>query len=142
MLPRTYRSAKKKRGGAVFSLEFLLILPIVLTVCFAAIEFSLLLIGMQRVQTASSAACRIATLPATDAVAQEKAMNDVAAATLGTQAMVDAYEMKTELGTYPGDPVVVEIHVPMSAAAPNLLKVIGFDLEDRELVSLTEMCKQ
>jgi hypothetical protein len=141
-LHERHKNAKKSRGGAVFSLELLLILPIVLVVCFAVVEFSLLLMGMQRVQAASSAACRIASLPATDIGAQERAMDDAVAAALGTEGMVNDYQMTTNLGAYPGDPVSVEVRVPMTAVAPNLLRIIGFNLEGRELTSLSAMCKQ
>jgi hypothetical protein len=140
--PTRGRTRKKNRAGAVFSLELLLVLPILLTVCFGAVELSLLLMGMQRVQAASSAACRVGTLPASDLIAQDDAMRQAAAYALGTVGMANSFEMRSQLGQYAGDPVVVEITVPMSAAAPNLLKIIGFSLEDREMTAQTQMCKQ
>jgi hypothetical protein len=106
------------------------------------VELSLLLMGMQRVQAASSAACRVGTLPAADVAVQEQAMRDAAARALDKAALVASYEMQFELGHYAGDPVVVEIRVPMTAAAPDLLKIIGFSLQDRQLVANTQMCKQ
>jgi Flp pilus assembly protein TadG len=135
-------SQKRKRAGAVFSLELLLVLPILLTVCFGLVELSLLLMGMQRVQAASSAACRVATLPTTDTVAQQQAMSKAAAAALHTAGLVAAYQMKSQVGQYAGDPVVVEVTVPMTAAAPDLLKMIGFSLKGRQMTAQTEMCKQ
>jgi hypothetical protein len=133
---------RTERAGVVFTLELLLILPILLTVVLGLVELCLLLMSMQRVQAASSAACQIGTLPASDPAAQEEAMEDAAAHALGSEGLVENYEMQTQLGQYPGDPVVVEISVPMTAAAPDLLKIIGFSLEDRQLTSRTQMCKQ
>ena len=66
--PRLSRRGRgrRDRAGAVFSLELLLVLPILLTVCLGIVELCMLLMGMQRVQAASNAACRVATLPAND----------------------------------------------------------------------------
>ena len=102
----------------------------------------MLLMGMQRVQAASSAACRVGTLPASDPVAQRQAMEDAAASALGTVGMAAAYQMQSQVGPYAGDPVIVEVSVPMTAAAPDLLKIIGFSLQGRQLAAQTQMCKQ
>jgi Flp pilus assembly protein TadG len=141
-LSLSFRSRKRSRAGAVFSLELLLVLPILMTICFALVELSLLLMGMQRVQAASSAACRVATLPTNDVVLLDIAMDEAAEGALGTDSMIDNYVIASNIGPYTGDPVVVQITVPMAAAAPNLLKIIGFSLEGRYLVSRTQMCKQ
>lgn len=126
----------------MFSLELLLILPIVWVLFCGLIELSLLLMSMQRVQAASSAACRIGTLPCENAVAQQEAMLDAAARALGTAGMVANCTLRSDVGQYAGDPVVVEVSVPMTSAAPDLLRVIGFSLQNRRLVAQTQMCKQ
>jgi hypothetical protein len=56
--------------------------------------------------------------------------------------MVNDYQINSQIGDYAGDPVIVQITVPMTAASPNLLKMIGFDLEGRNLVAQTQMSKQ
>jgi Flp pilus assembly protein TadG len=139
---KKFRSTKRNRTGAVLSLELLLLFPVLWVVCFGFVEFSLLLMSMQRVQAASSAACRVGTLPTTDLEAQQTAMNDVAKAALGKAPLIASYQMQSQIGQYSGDPVQVEISVPMTAAAPNLLLIVGFNLEGRQLVARTEMCKQ
>ena len=141
-LPERHKPRKRSRRGAVLSLELLLVLPVLWVVCFGFVEFSLLLMGMQRVQTASNAACRVGTLPAADLEAQQTAMNDAAKAALGKPGLVNSYQMQSQVGQFSGDPVQVEISVPMTAAAPNLLLIVGFNLEGRQLVARTEMCKQ
>ena len=130
------------RSGAIFTLELLLVLPILLIVVLALVELSLLLMGMQRVQAASSAACQVATLPASDPVALQGAMDDAAEGALATEGLVTSYEMQSLVGPYSGDPVTVEISAPMTAAAPDLLRMIGFSLQGRRLVARTQMCKQ
>jgi hypothetical protein len=126
----------------VLSLELLLVLPIVLMVCLGVVELSMLLMGMQRVQAASNAACRVGTLPASDLMAQRQAMASAAAGALGTVGMAAACQVQSQIGAYAGDPVVVQVSVPMTAAAPDLLKMIGFSLQGRQLVAHTQMCKQ
>ena len=89
--------------------------------------------GMQRVQAASSAACRVGTLPAGDVAAQQAAMQNAAAKALATTSLVQAFQLQSQLGSSTGDPVVVEVRVPMTAAAPDLLRVLGFSLQGRQL---------
>jgi hypothetical protein len=120
----------------------LLVLPILGALCFGIAELSLLLMGMQRVEAASSAACRVATLPASDPVVLEQAVRRAAAEALGKVSLVRAHEIQFELGQFPGDPVVVEVRVPMTAAAPDLLRVLGFSLQGRQLASRTVMRKE
>lgn len=141
-LPRRRKGVRGSRTGSVLSIELLFVLPILFVICFGLVEFSLLLMGMQRVQAASSAACRVGTLPASDPVLQEQAMHAAAEAALGKAGLVATYEMQSDVGEYAGDPVVVKVSAPMSAAAPDLLMIIGFSLQGREMVSQTEMCKQ
>jgi Flp pilus assembly protein TadG len=133
---------RRGRKGAVLSLELLFVLPILAVLFFGLLEVSLLLMGMQRVQAASSAACRVGTLPANDPVAQQQAMKDAAARALGQAGMIATYQMQADVGRYVGDPVLVQVSVPMTAASPDLLGMIGFSLKDRQLVGRCEMCKQ
>jgi Flp pilus assembly protein TadG len=143
MLPQRNKGTKRRsRAGGVFTLELLLVLPIVLAVCLGLVELSLLLMSMQRVQSASSAACRVGTLPANDPAAQRQAMEEVAAKALGTVGMASSYQMQSQIGQYAGDPVIVEVTVPMTAAAPDLLRTFGFSLRGRVLTAHTQMCKQ
>ena len=136
------KNTKKSRAGAVFTLELLLVLPILLVVGLGLVELSLLLMGMQRVQAASSAACQVGTLPASDPAALQEAMIEAAVGALATQGLAGSYEMQSLVGPYAGDPVVVEISAPMTATAPDLLRMIGFSLQGRQLVARTQMCKQ
>lgn len=130
------------RKGAILSAELLLVLPIVMALCLGMAELSMLLMAMQRVEAASSAACRVATLPASDPVALEQAVREAAARALLKAKLVQAYQLEFAPGQFPGDPVTVEVRVPMKAAAPDLLRIFGFSLKGQELVSRTVMRKQ
>jgi hypothetical protein len=135
-------NCRRERAGAIFSFELLLVLPILLTICLGMVELSMLLMGMQRVQAASLAACRVGTLPASDQVYQRSAMEGAAWAAMGSTRMSDAATMTCQLAQHAGESVVVEVSVPMTAASPDLLKIIGFSLQGRTLDSRTEMCRQ
>ena len=139
---RLRRRCRSRRVGAVLSIELLLVFPVLAAMCFGVAELSLLLMGMQRVQSASSAACRVATLPASDPAVLEQAVREAAARALAKASLVRTYEIRFQLGQYAGDPVTVEVRVPMKAAAPDLLELVGFSLEGRQLVAQTVMRKQ
>lgn len=134
-------SRRRDRAGSLFSLELLLVLPIVAAVCFGVAEFSLLMMGLQRVEAASSAACRVGTLPASNSAHLEHAVREAAAQALTKSSLVHTHEIRFDLGQFPGDPVWVEVRVPMTAAAPDLLRVLGFSLEGRHLMARTVMRK-
>ena len=139
---RRRRLRPGRRTGAILSAELLLVMPILLALCLGVTELSLLLMGMQRVEAASSAACRVCTLPATDAVVREQAARQAATRALAKATLVSSYDLQIDPGLYAGDPVTVEVRVPMTAAAPDLLKIVGFSLANRQLVARTVMRKQ
>jgi Flp pilus assembly protein TadG len=134
--------ARRARLGAILSLELILVLPILTAILLAIMELSMLMMGYQRVQSASSAACRVGTLPLPACTALDQAMQEAAAQALDKLPMVAAYQMNYEVGQYAGDQVWVQVSVPMTAAAPDLLRVVGLSLQGRQLVAQTVMRKQ
>lgn len=136
-MPRRIISQRARRG-AVLSMELLLVLPVVLTVLFGLIEFSMVWTGAQRVQDAAKAGCRIASLPGSDELAVRHAVEQV----LQKDALIETYELQIEGGEFSGDEVAVRLRVPMDAAAPNLLMMLGYNLEDRHLKGLAVMRRE
>jgi hypothetical protein len=132
----------RPRKGAIQTVELLLVLPILLGLLFAIIEFGLLLSANQRLKMASQLACRVGTLPADDPVEREQAIRRAAKGALGKPHLIRAHRLEFDAGRYTGDPVVVEIRLPMKAAAPDLLAVLGLGLKDRELLARTVMRKE
>jgi len=139
---RGRRARRRGRLGALLSLELVLVLPILTIILLAVVEFSFLMMGLQRVQSASCAACRVGTLPVGDSAALDQAMQAAAAQALDRVPMVAAYQMSYDVGQYAGDPVWVQVTVPMTAAAPDLLGVVGLSLQGQQLAAQTVMRKQ
>jgi Flp pilus assembly protein TadG len=136
------RAPQRRRLGAILSLELILVLPILTIILLAIIELSFLMMGLQRVQSASSAACRVGTLPPSNSPALDQAMQQAAIGALDRLPMIAAYQMTYDVGQYPGDPVWVQVTVPMTAATPDLLRVVGLGLKGRQLTAQTVMRKQ
>jgi hypothetical protein len=114
---------------------------LLLLVC-AIVEFGLLWSANHRVQAASHVACRIATLPASNL---QEVRQEVVAATsriLRHPVFVEQHRVVLKPAHYTGDPVSVEVRLPMKAAAPDLFGILGFGLADRELVGRTVMRKE
>lgn len=121
-------SAQATRRGAVLTFELLLILPIVLALCLAVVELSLLWSGNQRLALASRAACRVATLPGTtDNDIRQTVLQSLLGHRLSTVVKVEI-----QRGAVAGDPVGVRLVAPMQAASPDLLAIVGFSLADRQ----------
>jgi Flp pilus assembly protein TadG len=126
----------------MMAVELLFVLPVLLIVVFAIIEFGCLWSANIRVKAASQAACRVATLPAETPEEMMLAVNRTAAQSLGSANLVSNSHIRVDPAEYSGDPVTVEVRVPMPAAAPNMLAIFGMRLEGRELIGRTVMRKE
>lgn len=132
----------RSRAGAIYAFELLLVLPLLLMVAAAILEFSFLWSANWRVKEASRAAARIASLPASSVDELRQAATVAATQALDHRPLVENLQMQIEPGLYTGDAVFVEVVVPMSAAAPDLLNFFGFSLRDRVLRGRTVMRKE
>jgi hypothetical protein len=128
--------------GAILSVEMLLVFPVLFVLLLAIIEFSLLWSASHQVEAASATACRVATLPANDPVELEQSVCYAAQQALVKPRLIAAHRVLYTPGQITGDPVTVAIQVPMRAAAPNLLALIGFDLNGRWIRAETVMRKE
>jgi len=127
--------ARSERRGAVLTFELLLILPIVLALCLAVVELSMLWYGNQRLALASRDACRVATLPgSTDNDVRQTVLQSLLGHRLSTVVKVEI-----QRGLVAGDPVGVRLIAPMQAASPDLLAIVGFSLADRQLSVVSVM---
>ena len=132
---QTSHNPKRRRGS--LSMELVLVLPILGILLMGLFEFSLLFFARSEVVDASRAGARKATLPGTT-------LADVELEVLQTLSprLRDAAQVGIESGAYSGDPVIVAVRVPMSAASPDLLWPIGFGLQNNDLVCETRMVKE
>jgi hypothetical protein len=123
-----------RRAGAVLTAELVLVLPLVISLVLAVIEFSLLWASTHRLSAAARAACRAATLPGSDDQIESE-VETALAQTLQDSRLIEACQAYVVRGRHSGEPVSVELWVPMRAAAPDLLVMIGLGLGDRQLTA-------
>lgn len=125
----------RARRGAVLTLELLWVLPIVLGLLFALVEFGLLWSASHVVKDAATAGCRVATFPGAD----EQAVRHAIERTLQRRSLVASYRVQVERGRRAGDEARVRVEVPMGAASPDLLRFLGLGLRGRTLSAVTVM---
>ena len=113
----------------------ILVLPVVIALFMALIEFSLLWSANQRVKEASLAGCRVATFAGSNIPAIQQAV-EIA---LYKQSLINNYQVSVDGGGLTGNPIAITVAVPMLAASPNLLQIFGFDLTGGNLTSQTIM---
>lgn len=133
---------RSRRKGAVLSIELIIVLPILLAVVLASVEFGLLLMASQGVGAAANVGAREAAKPSSSRASVETA---VAAAVQGWrwnndyEVVIFVNGMKDSgnelLTAGHGATVSVTVNVPMEEAAPDLLKTLGVTLAGKELTS-------
>ena len=143
LVSRRHDSVRKRRPyRGLAALELVLVLPFLLGLVLAAVEFGMLWSVSQRVQLACATACRVGTRPCESLSVLDRQVRLAAQASLISRPLVQTYKLNFFPGGNTGDPVIVEIQVPMSAAAPDLLQILGFSLQNRYLYSRIVMRKE
>lgn len=138
-MKRTGRRRNRRiRKGALLTMELLLVLPIVVGLLLAIVEFGLLWQANAQLKLASEAGCRIASLPGSD----ERAVHAAIDAALVHEGLIAGRRVSIAGGDCSGEPVAVEIRLAMRAAAPDLLAFIGFGLGEEELFARTVLRKE
>ena len=118
-------------------MELLLTLPILTVLLFGLLEFSLLFFARADVVEASRAGARAARVYGATAESVEEEVRFSLGGRLAPHVRVQA-----ELGDKTGDEVSVAVEVPMAAASPDLLWLIGYSLQGRDLLCETRMAKE
>jgi hypothetical protein len=141
------RSANKtngRRGAATF--ELLLVLPILLIVILAGVQFSMLLSSRQHLAGASREGARLAAQGA-----DQSQVEEIVRRYLGDTRLQDAEVWLTNSegetvhsgqDVPVGQAVEVWVRVPAAKAAPNLLKWIGLSNHGDEVVARTVMRRE
>jgi hypothetical protein len=138
-VPAESRPPRRHRRRAGIALETLLLLPVVLLVALAVIEFSLVLGARERLLVASREGARVAALGG-----DERAVDEAVRRHLGDGAFQDAKidmllkDPQTHQPLHTGDPVGVWVSLPAREAAPDPLGFFG----DETLVAGTVMRKE
>lgn len=135
---RPYAS-RKARAGGLFSLELVIALPLLVGLFLGMAEFGILLVSHQQLENGCRQACRTATLPGFD----RDELPAVVRQSLGSRRLAERVKIKKfNGGHFTGDCVELEVAVPMQAAAPDLLRIIGFSLAGRQLHARAAMRKE
>lgn len=126
---------RNKRG--FLTMELVFVLPILLLVIMALLEFCLLFFARSSVVEASRIGARHATYAGSSIEDIENEVRKVLSPKMQQNMKVTA-----DIGEHSGDVVVVTVAVPMTNASPDLLSMIGFGLRNRNLYSETRMIRE
>lgn len=118
-------------------MELVLTLPILGILLLGLFEFSMLFFARGAVVDACRAGAKQASLQGTSQADVEVAVLNSLGGRLHENAQVESV-----LGENSGDPVSVAVSVPMNAAVPDLLWVVGFSLKNEYLFCETRMTKE
>jgi Flp pilus assembly protein TadG len=130
---------QRRRGNV--ALEMLLVLPVVLTVVLAMVEYGLMMSAQEHLLAASREGGRVAALGGTPQDVTNAVQRHLGAGPL-SQAEIDMTLTDSSGNPVPsGEPVTVWVSLPATAAVPNLLRFIGFDIAQETLVARTVMRK-
>jgi len=119
-------------------MELIFVLPIVLALILASVEFGMLWSSGRRVEEAAAAGCRTASFRGAD----ESAVRRSVERALDRASLVKNYAIDVRRDMPNPNEVCVTIKVPMKAAAPDMLGIIGFTLGSRTITAQSVMRKE
>ena len=143
------RKHNRSRKGALVSLELIMVLPILLMVLLATVEFGILLMSSQGVGAAAAIGSRNAALPSSSRASVVSAVDSALAGYVwkntrqievfvdsGGGFVKDTPVPGTLLANAPtGSIVSVTVNVEMDNAAPDLLTYFGLSLNNKYLTT-------
>ena len=136
----TERKHVGRRCGS-FTMELLLVLPILMTVILGAFEFSMLAQARQQLLLASREGARVAALGGTAADVQQAAQQSLGGALQNATIQLNI----TDANGNPlpsGQPVSVLVSVQVGQAVPDLLAFIGYSIRNETIAAQTVMRKE
>jgi Flp pilus assembly protein TadG len=138
------RTRTERRKGAVLSIELVVVLPILLSILLATVEFGMLLMSSQGVSAAANVGSRAAALSSSTRSTVEAAVNN----SLNGWKWQAAHEVVIFVNgnrvtptndflaaAVTGDVVSVTVNVDMDDAAPDLLRYFGISIAGKELTT-------
>jgi Flp pilus assembly protein TadG len=130
------RVPSRRRLGALLSFELLFVLPLLVLLLVALVEFVLLINAESKVTLASQEGARAAALGGGYSDVQA-AVTHVLGADVANQADISVDFPNGTSNT--GDPVQVVVSLPASLLVPNSLCAIGFDVTKITLTQQTTL---
>ncbi len=119
---------RRSREGAILSMELILVLPIFLVLLFAVVEFTMLMSARAHMCDVARAASRHMSLSGCADDQTTALVRQLLGPALASDCRVS---VMNDGGA--GSPGNVRIDLPMQNAAPDLLWIIGFGLQERVL---------
>jgi Flp pilus assembly protein TadG len=143
------RKHNRRRRGAVLSLELIMVMPVLLMVLLATVEFGILLMSSQGVGAAAAVGSRNAALPSSTRATVVAAVDSALVGYVwkntrevevfvdsGSGFVKDTPMPGTLLANAPSGSIVsVTVNVEMDNAAPDLLKYFGLSLNNKYLTT-------
>ena len=146
MRRRSSPATRRSRRCGYLLFELLLLLPVLLVLVLAAVEFGMLLQARQQLVAASREGGRVAAVGGTHQDVEELTRRVLGSGRLGDAEIQLTFEDGTPLlpgQTVPtGAAVAVWIRLPARHAVPDLLRFIGYSLKDDEIVGRTVMRRE
>ena len=142
---RCFAGRASQRRGAVFSIEMMMLISVLIPMMFALTEFSLFWSARHLLNAAASQPARAAAMPAPTNADRCDAAMEAADSVLIKPRFRDpeiGYTMTCDAGMYHGDMVMIEIEMPMTTASPDLLGIIGISIEDKVLTAQAAAARQ
>jgi Flp pilus assembly protein TadG len=135
------RFAKRKRRAS-FSVELLLLAPLLLGFFMAMIQFSMLLTAQQQLALASQQGARTAAAGGTDEEVRQAVQRFLGEGTLSCCKVELELTNASGQPIAAGEPVVVTLSIGAADAVPDLLRFVGFSISGDTLVARTVMRKE
>lgn len=136
---------RRSRTGAVLALELIMVMPILLMVLLATVEFGILLMSSQGVGAAAAHGSRNAALPSSSRASVVSAVDSAlsgyiwqskAEVVVFVDGIKDTPVPGTLLANAPSGSIVsVTVNVKMNDAAPDLLKYFGISVATKSLTT-------
>jgi TadE-like protein len=132
-MDRQRRTRTNRRGSAAF--EALFVVPILLVVLLAVVEFAMLLATEQKLAEASGIGARTGSLGRSD-----DDIREAVKAVMGSkQYEKGSIDIRRYDNHHTGEMIEVRVQLPAKAASPNVLRSFGIDLSDDTLTGRTVM---
>lgn len=119
-------------------MELVLVLPIVIGLICSSVEIGMLWTAGQRLDEAAGAGCRVAGFRGADVASVRRHVENC----LRRQALIKNYQLDIQDLGPNSESIAVTVSVPMDAAAPDLLCMLGFSLKNRKLTAQAVMRKE
>lgn len=143
------RRHARDRVGSILSVELLLLLPILLIVVFAVVQFSLTLMALQAISASAHAGVREAALPGSSRASVVATVHSALTGwrfqdDVDVQIFVNGQPEKSASLTHAltDDEVSITVRVPATEAAPDALLLAGISLNSTNLQSTFVMRKE